>query len=168
MRTKPEQWKDSEAKRLLRKDIISGAVTASMKAKDVYKMRLEYQTWKYTNFRNNLKSLHNVIAASYARMQTDCKAYGHDRALLKSMADVQTQPNIPWHESAARKLLKQDVDASKHLQMRPMELHTTRPEFMAFALKVFRKHIYQEIENQAKRLSRFAKKKTRSQQLQNP
>jgi hypothetical protein len=52
--------------------------------------------------------------------------------------------------------------------MQPMKLRTTRPEFMAFSLKVFRKHIYQEVDSRAKRLYRFAKKKTRSQQIQIP
>ena len=162
MSKKPEKWKNSEAKRLLRDDIVSGVVPPAMKAKAVYETRPEYKKWAYKNFPKNLKSLREVIATSYARMQTDCEAYGHDRGILKTLPGaVSNQPNIPWHQSPAKLLLKEDVDKGKHIEMDPMDLHSTRAEYLTFPLKVFRNHIYQEVNRNAKRASRFAKKKTR-------
>jgi len=36
------------------------------------------------------------------------------------------------------------MDGGKHNTMKPMELHTTRREYMDYPLKIFREHIYQE------------------------
>jgi hypothetical protein len=139
MQAKQEKnWKDSEAKRLLREDIISGVVQASMAAKDVYDMWPEYKKWAFKNFQTNLKNLCKAIANSYTPMLADCKAYGHDQTLLMTLrADENTQ-DIPWHKkSEAKKLLKQDIDDGKHKQMKPEVLHGTRDEYQAFPLKTF-------------------------------
>jgi hypothetical protein len=163
MPAKEEKWKDSEAKQLLREDIISGVVPASMAAKDVYDMRPEYKKWSYQNFPTNLRHLRKAIGDSYERMLADCEAYGHDRALLvKLRAGKNPRGDIPWHKSEAKKLLKQDIDDGKHRQMKPESLHGTREEYQAFPLTTFRNHIYQEIDSRAKRAHRFAKKKKRA------
>ena len=158
---KPEQWKDSEAKRLLREDIIAGVVLSSITVSDVYKMRPEYEKWPFENFQTNLRSLRKKIATDYERMQTDCEAYGLDQEFVKTMLSGDHQPKSLWHKSEARKLLKVDVNEGKHLQMKPSELRATRVEYLTFPLKVFRDHIYQEVDSRAKRLVRFEKKKTR-------
>jgi hypothetical protein len=133
-----------------------------MQANDVYAMRPDkYEKWPFKGFQRNLKNLREVIAKSYARMQTDCEAYGHDRALLKTL-QVADPHNIPWHKSEAKQFLKLDIDDGKHLQMKPAKLHLTRMAYRKFDLKVFRKHIYQEVDSRAKRAVRFAKKKTRA------
>ena len=154
---KPEQWKTSEAKALLREDIISKRVPASMGAKEVYAMRAEYKEFPIKNFPTNLKNLRKAIADNFARMQVDCEAYGHDRAILKTLATADPT-NHPWHKSEAKKLLKQDIDEGKHLQMKPSELRGTRKEYEAFGLEVFRKHIHQDVDSRSKRSFRFAKK----------
>jgi hypothetical protein len=125
-----KKWKDSVAKRLLREDIISGVVLASMAAKDVYDMRPEYKKWSYKNFPANLRNLRKAIANSYARMLSDCEAYGHDRALLMTLRAGENPQDIPWHKSEAKQLLKQDIDDGKHKQMKPEVLHGMR-EFNA-------------------------------------
>jgi hypothetical protein len=163
MQAKEEKnWKDSEAKRLLREDIIAGVIQASMAAKDVYDMRPEYKKWAFKNFQTNLKNLRKAIADSYARMLADCEAYGHDRALLMTLGAGTNPQDVPWHKSEAKKLLKKDIDNGKHKQMKPEALHGTREEYQAFSLKTFRNHIYQEVDSRAKRAHRFAKKKKRA------
>ena len=42
-----EPWKKSVAKALLKQDIISGAVPATMRPKDVFQMRDEYKKYPY-------------------------------------------------------------------------------------------------------------------------
>lgn len=163
MPAKEEKWKDSEAKHLLREDIISGVVSGSMAAKDVYDMRPEYKKWAFKNFQTNLRNLRKNISNNYARMLADREAYEHDRALLRVLR-ASNPPDVPWHKSEAKKILKQDIDDGKHKQMKPEELHGMREEYQAFPLKKFRNHIYQEIDSRAKRAQghRVAKKKKRA------
>ena len=160
---KAAKWKNSVAKKHLRADILSGAVPPGMKAKEVYAMRPQYKQYPYKNFRSNLLSLRKLIAKDKERMRADCEAYGHDRALLAQLRADDPPENIPWHRSEAKKLLEKDIDDGKHLQMKPSEMYDTREEYQAFSLKVFRNHIYQEVDSQAKReyKRRFSKKKMR-------
>jgi hypothetical protein len=72
-----------------------------------------------------------------------------------------------WHKSEANELLKKDIDADKHLLMKPALLHRTRKEYEEFTLEVFRKRIYQEVDSRSKRAYRFEKKnKKKSQAIQ--
>jgi hypothetical protein len=157
-----KKWKDSEAKRLLREDIISGVVLASMAANEVYDMRPEYKKWPYKNFQTNLRNLRKAIAHSYERMLADCEAYGHDQALLMTLRADNNPQDVPWHKSEAKTLLKQDIDDGRHKQMKPEAVHGMREEYQAFPLKTFRNHIHQEVDSRAKRAHRFAKKKKRA------
>jgi hypothetical protein len=107
-KAKQEKWKDSEAKSLLRLDIISKRAPPSMTAKEVYAMRPEYKKFPIKNFKTNLTNLRTAITANYERMQVDCEAYGNDRAILK-MSAATDPTKLPWHKSEAKKLLKQHV-----------------------------------------------------------
>ena len=160
---KSNKWLNSDAKFFLREDIITGAVPESMEPKNVYQMRPEYGEFKYENFRANLIHLREAVAASRVRMQADCEAYGHDRSLLSALRNLEDgdQRCIQWVESEAKTLLKRDIDDNKHLLLKPCDLYATREEYQAFTLKVFRKHIYQELDTRSKRAARFAKKKHR-------
>jgi hypothetical protein len=82
---KKETWQRSEAKCLLQKDIISGAVPDTMAARDVYLMRDEYKKWPYKNFHPNLERLQEAITKLYKQMCSDCIAYGHDLACIKAL-----------------------------------------------------------------------------------
>jgi hypothetical protein len=158
------KWLNSDAKFLLREDIIAGDVPEWMESKAVYAMRPEYAEFKYENFRTNLIHLRENVVASRARMQADCEAYGHDRGVLSVLRDLEPvgQRRLEWVESEAKPLLKRDIDEGKHHLLTPMQLYATREEYQAFPLKVFRKHIYQEIDTRSKRAARFAKKKNRA------
>jgi hypothetical protein len=163
---KPEKWRGSEAKALLRADIISKRVPDTMTAKEVYAMRPEYKAFPIKYFSTNLKNLRKAIADNFGRMQVDCEAYGHDRAILKTLATADQTTDVPWHKSEAKKLLKEDIDNGKHIQMKPSALRRTRKEYKDFKLDVFRKHVHQEIDSRSKRAYRFAKKnKKKSQDL---
>ena len=127
-------------------------------------MRPENKEFKYENFRTNLINLRGTVAASRKRMQDDCEAYGHDRALWSVLRNLEPvgQRCLEWAESEAKHLLKQkDIDLGTQLMLTPSELCATRVEYQAFKLKVFRKHIYQEVDARSKRAARFAKKKHR-------
>lgn len=160
---KKPSWKNSEAKRLLREDIITGAVPSGMIAKDVYEMHAEYGNWPYENFPGNLKRLREKISLDYERMKSDYNAYKHDLALLATLRADQPQVT-PWHKSDAKWMLIQDINNGKHKDMKPAELYVTRQEYQQFDLKTFRNHIYQETDSRTKRTFRFKKKEKRSKQ----
>ena len=150
---KAAKWINSQAKVMLRDDIIRGVVDVQMAAKDVYQMREEYSQFKYENFRTNLKSLRDAVATSILRMQMDSVFFGHDKSVMKH--ERQNAPRrLLWIESLAPSLLKQDVNEGLHEHMTPAELYAYRVEYQEFPLQVFRNHIYQH---------RFAKKNFRSQ-----
>lgn len=154
-----EAWEKSESKRLLRTELLSGAITDDMPPRAVFDMHPEvHGKWNYSNWTGNLRSLRNAIKRDRNRMQRDAIAYGHDLAIVKEKrpADAPT----PWHRSPARALLKKDVDDGVHLTMTPKEMRdNTRDEYKAYDLSVFRKHIYQEVDSRPKRAIRFEKKK---------
>jgi hypothetical protein len=156
-----DKWINSEAKRLLREDIIAGDVQDRMAPMDVYHMRPEYGAYKFENFRTNLGNLRAAVAASWERMQADAVAYGHDKAVWNSLQHANPR-RLQWAESEAKMFLKQDIDEGKHLHLSPSELYATRAEYQEFPLQKFRNHIYQEVDIRAKRAHRYAKKKTRS------
>jgi len=61
--------------------------------------------------------------------------------------DCDTLPTtIQWQKSEASRLLNVDIDADKHQQLKPADLYATREDYQAFTLKVFRYHIYQEVD----------------------
>jgi hypothetical protein len=161
---KDEKWATSEAKRLLRNSIIAGIVKRGDVAVEVYKSNPEYQKFAIANFKTNMKNLIEAIALDYKRMAEDCRGYGHDVELLREYR--KNNPTIqehitPWHQSIAKKLLEDDMNNNKHLEMQPMELYQSRLEYREFPLQVFRNHIYQEKKKRANKGSRFAKKKKR-------
>ena len=153
-------------KEILKFDLVSGAVPATMKPKDVYLTRPEYKKYhKYENFRNNLNSLRKLLVLKKDRMLNDCAFYGHDRLLLEQYrANIHGNPHKPypnWHSHAAKNLLKEDVAAGAHIGINPSYLWIQRPEYLDFPLEVFRQHIYQVLHENESRSFRFEKKGTR-------
>jgi hypothetical protein len=168
-----ETWSNSNAKQLLKDDILTGRVLSSMGANDVYQMREEFKKYKIQNFTQNLKTLRDAIARDLGRMCRDCEYYGHDLGVLTTLRANDPPGPIEWHKSEAKPLLKNDIKNKVHLtitesgtKITPMELYQTRVEYRAFSLQVFRNHIYQELKKLEKIESniRFGKKKKR----QNP
>ena len=157
---KPVPWGKSEAKRLLRADIITGVVKPEMDAAVVFQMRIEYQDYKLNHFRTNLGNLREVIEKHHGRMKEDVAHYIQDRKLLKEIRK-NDPPLILWHQSEARKLLKIDIDNKKHTTMKPSQLYISRQEYQEFAPDVFRKHIHQEVTERASKAHRFEKNKLR-------
>jgi hypothetical protein len=154
-------WEYSAAKDLLRNEIIAGNVTPAMTARVVYDMQPEYSKWPLKRFGPNLKSLREALDRDNERMAQDCAFYGHDRALLATLRPAPTEDKPVWHLSDAQALLVQDVTDRKHEQMKPNELHQSRPQYLVFPLKKFRNHIYQEVDSRAKKGWRYAKKQAK-------
>jgi hypothetical protein len=155
-------WEHCAAKDLLRRDILDGLAADKMTGREVYNMHPEeYGIFPFPNFSANLSKLRAAIKVDAERMKRDCEFYGHDRGLLVTLRpDPLGSPPL-WHLSEARTLLIQDVTDGKHLGVKPADLRLTRPEYQLFSGKVFRKHIYQEIDSRLKKAWRYKKKKTK-------
>ncbi|CAB9529376.1 hypothetical protein SEMRO_2485_G328980.1 [Seminavis robusta] len=163
-------WAESQARALLKDDIISGRVTPAMKPKAVHESRQEFLKWELSLFRSNLYTLRDSIARDYHRMAKDVMLFGIDMAVLKERRDKDPPKSLPWHRSAAKQLLEKDIDDGIHLQIlpngkkiKPESIYKSRREYQEYELTVFRNHIYQEVKRREKRESnlRFEKKKLR-------
>jgi hypothetical protein len=158
-------WADSEAKRLLRMDLIEGRVPNEWTGVQVKQMRPEYAPYSQARFTANLKTLRDTLERDYGRMVEDVEIYGHDMALLNEYKKEHPprERDYPlFHDHQARVLLKTDVDNNKHKEFKPLKLRESRPEYQEFPPNVFRKHIYQEVDERLSREYRFAKKAVRA------
>jgi hypothetical protein len=141
--TKAPDWKDSDAKELLKKDIEEGRVTEVMMAREVYAMHPEFDIYKFQNFANNLKSLRALVKRNKESAAFDSAALANDQG--NHPRPAMTAAGLPrWYESDAERLLKVDVNQLQHETMTPQALHESRPEHQVFSLHIFRQHIQQE------------------------
>ena len=138
------KWAQSQAKYLLRNDIISGIVTKEMSAKSIYMMRPCYSKFKYKNFRTNLRSLRKLVERDFVRAEVDEQAYLHDKALFGITADG------AWHRSDACKLLKDDILKGKLEGKKPKEVYESRAEYQEYSLQKLRSQVYHEHTRQEK------------------
>ena len=90
-------------------------------------------------------------------------------AFLRAAAAASTG-KARWSGSAAERLLKLDIDANKHLELKPKLLHASRVEYQHFELKEFRKHVYQETSSRLQKsywLARKAKIEAKKKKARN-
>jgi hypothetical protein len=136
-------WQDSEAKATLKADILSGKVPPDWKPKQVFATHPELYKPYAKYFGSNLGRLRKSLKEQQDRADEDDAAVRHDLGLFpRSQNDVRGFPR--WDGSAAQKLLKQDVSAGKHRELKPKELQQTRDEYKPYPSKVFSDHICQE------------------------
>jgi hypothetical protein len=136
-------WQDSFAKQILVQEILEGAVTTSSNPDLVYFSHAEFQVYKKSNFKANLKSLIKSLSNKEERALFDAAAIAHDCLLYpRNALTVRGYPF--WDTSDAKVLLTSDIDEGRHLEMKPLDLWNTREEYKLFPLQVFRKHLYDE------------------------
>ena len=141
-------WNKSKAKRLLEQDLAMGAISLcgrEMGTYEVYISRPEYAAYSLDLFTRRLASLRKTAKGQNARRAADAIAYANDRQLRPQ--ETHNPNGVPrWEGSDAERLLKEDITANLHLQMKPKDLYKTRPEYCdVFTLDQFRGHIAQEV-----------------------
>ena len=147
---KAKSWRNSDAKKLLQHDLATGVIPLSgrvMNAAAVFATRPEYAMFPENKFANRLSKLRTDARTCNTRRDIDNVAYEHDRRLYprpphEGDADAGV---LRWEGSAAEHLLKEDITAGLHLQMKPLALYKSREAFQKYSLTTFRGHIYQEI-----------------------
>jgi hypothetical protein len=161
----PSPWRNSQAKHLLKEDIVKGLVYSSMPAKEVYQMRPEwYKRYKFNNFKTNLDSLHKRITKDKDRADEDLAAFLHDMAILPHPTNAAAAAYPRWQDSEAEQLLKSDIEAGVGTtSLKPQQLWESRIEYQAYPLNVFRKHIHQEMRAETEKGYWLNKKKEKEE-----
>jgi hypothetical protein len=138
-------WKDSDAKKLLYQDLISGLIPLEdMEPRVVYLQRPEFADFEISHFRDRLRDLRRQITDKNNSAASDSAALARDRLIYpKKTHNHRGEPR--WEGSEAERLLRLDMDDGKHNRMKPMDLYNSREEYYAnYPLAVFRGHINQE------------------------
>jgi hypothetical protein len=140
----PTPWEI--AKPLLKKDILANTqVMAEMPPMKVILLRPEYGQVEYKNFVANLRNLCIMLTGLGNFANADDLVLQNDRLLHPINMVNLCMAYLCWDGHAAQCWLKIDIDNEAHLGVMPKSLWTTREEYRAFPLKVFCKHIHQEV-----------------------
>jgi hypothetical protein len=155
-------WQESRAKKKLTKDILGGKVPPEWKPMKVFAMRADlYKPYK-KNFGSNLRRLQKSLKDQQDRADVDDAAVQHDLELFPQLKD-DPRGYPRWDDSAAQRLLKEDILAGKHKELKPKELQKTRDEYKPYPLKVFSDHIFQEKDSQLGKSYWLFRKKHKNQ-----
>lgn len=161
---KKPQWRNSKARALLEKMLMDKhSPVHKMTWREIHASHPWFQEFEdLTNFRDNVKRLREANEKKIKVVQKDNQII--QRELQKFPRNSRTNRGEPfWDTHAAKLLLRMDVKAGKHLKMKPRFLHKTRPEYLAFSLPTFRKHIYQEKRHQKELPMRVSRRNKKAQ-----
>jgi hypothetical protein len=160
----PTAWEI--AKPILTNDILEGKVNARMCYKEIQKSKTVYQAVPEARFKENLKNLRSRIRFDKMRAARDVAAAlrcdnvvlpGLNKTPPNLVANNNQPPNVDdvarlptisyphWDGSNAQRLLKQAVKEGRHVGIAPRKLRGTKTEFQKFPVRVFQKHVNQEV-----------------------
>lgn len=149
------KWKNSEAKRLLEKDILNGKVPlyakdengkSTMALQDIYTSRPEFSEYLYDKFSSRLSSLRKSLQDKKDRAAWDQEAFEIFKGKHPVLARFSRHGYIQWQGSDAQRLLLKDIEDGKHKTQSRKDLYGSKPEYYnEFPLDVFRDKLNQEI-----------------------
>lgn len=147
------KWKDSEARRLLYKDVKDREIpleakhddgTPTMKLDEIYVTRPEYAAYDYSKFSSRLATIRAIIKQLEKRSDEDEEAFdtyvgNHPVSLYDRKGFIQ------WQGSKSQELAKIDIEAGL-LGQGYRNLYQSRPEyFMEYGFREFSDKIRQQI-----------------------
>ena len=154
--TKPP-WKTSEAKKLLYMDILSGDVYETQPKEEIYRSRPEYAEYDFQNFKVNLRNLRASMKKKQEAAEIGTNAFHHDMRIQPSLL---RRDGLFWPDSAALKLLKEDIDSGVQATLSSREFWESRDEYKEFTFPYFSSHVRQELRGRRERAYwMFQKKK---------
>ena len=153
MPKKKKGWRYSEAKKLLKNSIIKGLLDnvdplGPRFVYDIFMYLPDFHEENYNDydaFTRRYRDLKKSIDNKRERSALEEQALAHDRAIYP-VRPVDCRGIPRWDGSEAQKSLRADMDAKKHLEMKPSHLRVTNDEYKRFPLDCFRGHIDQEKE----------------------
>jgi hypothetical protein len=137
-------WKESEAKALLKRDILNGKITQSTNLDKLWQSSVLYKRFPLQNFKTNVKSLLKSVEKYQERAIRDDQALEHDMHIHPPVATKTSGEPLLWDGSLAQTQLKSDVANGFHQDMTPKELWMSRRSYQLFTLPKFRQHMYKE------------------------
>ena len=146
-------WKSSEAREVLRFDLIEGILPLSetaataVEAWVIYSELPEFSKVIFKQFSERLRDHRKQITKKKLQTVKELEAYAQDQALYPREPCNQ-RGELVFDLHAAKKLLQDDIKDKKHVQMVPSALQATRPVYLLFQKDIFKHRIYQEIRRQ--------------------
>lgn len=148
------KWKRIEAKKLLFQDLINGEVPLdakneqgkiTMRLKDIWLKRDEYQLYKYSKFSSRLSSLRVTAKETLSPKELDQEAF--DNYLENHEVSHTTGKGfIQWQGSGAQRLLRADLESNENEALEWEVWFNSNEEFYDnFTLDLFRDKVNQEI-----------------------
>lgn len=138
------------ARELLRRDIVSGKVNATMHPEHAFKMRDDHADWHQDDekkkFPERLEQLLEEVSMKKIRATADGTALQEFRR-VDPVTTENSEGKPRWEGSDAEKQLKKDIDKNCHTLLDPEELCLCRDVHQVFELQAFRNHIHQETQS---------------------
>jgi len=143
-----EEWKYSEAKELLTKDLLDGTFPLNNDGSDavsVYRYRPQYLKYEFDKFQRYLKSLRLLLSNKKAWAARDAVALAHDRKIHP--IQTHNHKGVPrWEGSDAQRFLVQDIKSGKYKEFETTEaLYASREAFHEYTMSYFRKKVCQTV-----------------------
>mmetsp|Transcript_11689 Transcript_11689/g.19868 ORF Transcript_11689/g.19868 Transcript_11689/m.19868 type:complete len:295 (+) Transcript_11689:36-920(+) len=145
---KKPKWRNSKARAMLVRMLMDNQSNVhKMTWKESHASHEWFQEYDPMLFQRYVRDLRKANPQKVAVVTEDNEII--KRELNRFPRPTKTNRGEPfWDTHPAKLLLRGDVKAGKHLDMKPALLHQTRSEYKAFSLKTFRAHIYQEKRHQ--------------------
>ena len=150
------RWEDSKAKEPLREDLKEGRVPrvakdpetkkSTMKLKDIYNLRPEYQEYDYKRFSSRLASLRKTVNNCDERMKADQEAFDNFLENHPNRSFFSHHGYEEWQGSDAQKILLAAIEKGDvTMETKKYKLWMSKAEYYeVFPLKTFRDKVYQE------------------------
>jgi len=141
---KKPKWRNSKARAMLVRMLMDKQSNVhKMTWKESHASHKWFQEYDPMLFQRYVRDLRKANPQKVAVVTEDNEII--KRELNRFPRPTKTNRGEPfWDTHPAKLLLRGDVKAGKHLDMKPALLHQTRSEYKAFSLKTFRAHVYQE------------------------
>lgn len=161
-------WGNSEGKALLLRDIKNGTIPDTMLPATVFARYANLPEFSKlaTNddiiFKSRLAGVRKSVKRALENAEDakryaaeDAAALAHDRQIYPERTHNDRGERL-WHNSAAKDLLREDLEAGKYEKGQPQRLRATREEYQEFSANFFTKRIHQEIKTNKWYTSQYA------------
>ncbi len=112
-----------------------------------YRHMVEFVPVDFSQFKERLRDHRKQVGADITRAAHESECLAHDRRLFPRQTENHRGKPV-FDLSAAKLLLRADVEEGKHNQLTPSQLQASRLEYHPFNAKKFKHHIYQEVRRQ--------------------
>jgi len=149
-------WRKSEGRKLLLKDVRAGRIHASMDWVEAFQYRPEFNVGvSYAEalrlFKDRLARIRKKVGTQKSRADEELRLLQQDRITHPAPAfNHRGEPR--WEGSDVQKLLKQDVKNKVHETKMHTQFYLSRPEYQTLPKRILVAHIEQEV-----KLTKFKK-----------